>query len=78
MLVLDEPTTGLDPDNAELVNAAIRELARGRTCLVVTHDADTARSADRVVVVERGRVTWSGPPAQAPLERVLDEEQAGA
>lgn len=78
VLVLDEPTTGLDPDNAELVNAAIRELARGRTCLVVTHDADTARSADRVVVVERGRVTWSGPPAQAPLERVLDEEQAGA
>ena len=78
VLVLDEPTTGLDPENVELVNEAIVELARGRTCLLVTHDADTARTADRVVVVEAGRVTWDGPPSEAPLERVLEEEVAHA
>ena len=78
VLVLDEPTTGLDPENVELVNEAIVELARGRTCLLVTHDADTARTADRVVVVEAGRVTWDGPPSEAPLERVLEEEVARA
>ena len=77
VLVLDEPTTGLDPENVVLVNEAIVELARGRTCLMVTHDVDTARTADRVVVVEQGRITWQGPPAQAPLDRVLEEEVTG-
>jgi ATP-binding cassette subfamily B protein len=73
VLLLDEPTTGLDPDNVGLVTEAIDELARDRTCLVVTHDAETARRADRVVVVEAGRVVWDGPPEDAPLERVLEE-----
>ena len=73
VLVLDEPTTGLDPDNVVLVSEAIADLARSRTCVVITHDAATARQADRVVVLERGRVTWDGAPDEAPLERVLDE-----
>lgn len=78
VLLLDEPTTGLDPDNVALVNEAIGELAVGRTCVIVTHDIDTARTADRVVVIEGGRVTWDGPAGQAPLERVLDDESAAA
>ena len=73
VLVFDEPTTGLDPDNVVLVSEAIADLARSRTCVVITHDAATARQADRVVVLERGRVTWDGAPDEAPLERVLDE-----
>ncbi|MGO0577356.1 ABC transporter ATP-binding protein [Ornithinimicrobium panacihumi] len=77
VLLLDEPTTGLDPDNAELVNDAIVALAEGRTCVIVTHEAETARRADRVVVLEGGRVTWDGPADQAPLERVLEEELDG-
>ncbi len=72
VLVLDEPTTGLDPDNVVLVTEAIADLARSRTCVVITHDAATARRADRVVVLEGGRVTWDGDPDEAPLERVLD------
>lgn len=73
VLLLDEPTTGLAPENVELVGRALDDLARGRTCLVVTHDAQTARWADRVVVVENGRITWDGPPWLAPLSRVVDD-----
>ena len=76
VLVLDEPTTGLDPDNVVLVTEAIADLAASRTTLVITHDAATARQADRVVVLEGGRVTWDGDPLDAPLERVLDESGA--
>ncbi|MDO5740593.1 MAG: ABC transporter ATP-binding protein [Ornithinimicrobium sp.] len=73
VLVLDEPTTGLDPDNVALVTEAIADLALDRTCIVITHDIDTARQADRVIVLEAGRVTWAGAPEEAPLERILAE-----
>lgn len=75
VLLLDEPTTGLDPENSELVGEAISELTRGRSCIMVTHDADTARRADRVVVIEAGQVVWDGPAAAAPLEAVLADEE---
>ena len=75
VLLLDEPTTGLDPDNVTLVGEAIAELSRGRTTVMITHDLDIARAADRVVVLEQGRVTWSGPPEQAPLDGVLEESR---
>ncbi|WP_420176888.1 ABC transporter ATP-binding protein [Luteococcus sp. OSA5] len=74
VLLLDEPTTGLDPENVVLVNQAIAELARGRTCVMVTHDRDTAMLADRVVVMEAGRLVWQGRPEDAPWDRVLEEE----
>jgi ABC-type multidrug transport system fused ATPase/permease subunit len=61
VLVLDEPTTGLDPlARAELI-PALRELMLGRTSLVITHDMDLARTADRIVTLSRGRVL--GEPA---------------
>lgn len=73
VLLLDEPTTGLDPENVELVSQAIRNLARGRTCVMVTHDLETAGWADRLVLIEEGRVAWQGAPADAPWERVLED-----
>ncbi|WP_131105916.1 ABC transporter ATP-binding protein [Ornithinimicrobium sufpigmenti] len=73
VLLLDEPTTGLDPENVELVSQAIQELARGRTCVMVTHDLETAGWADRLVLVEEGQVAWEGQPADAPWERVLED-----
>ncbi|QFG69700.1 ABC transporter ATP-binding protein [Ornithinimicrobium pratense] len=73
VLLLDEPTTGLDPENVELVSQAIQELARGRTCVMVTHDLETARWADRLILIEEGQVTWQGPPDEAPWERVLED-----
>ncbi|BCS34821.1 protein-tyrosine-phosphatase [Luteitalea sp. TBR-22] len=63
-LVLDEPTTGLDEEHARLVRGALREVSRGRTTLVVTHDLALAMDADIVLVVDGGRVVEVGPPAE--------------
>ncbi|MCU0905897.1 MAG: ABC transporter ATP-binding protein/permease [Rhodobacteraceae bacterium] len=63
ILVLDEPTTGLDADSEALVAAAIWRLARGRTTLIVTHDLALAARADRVIHLSDGRVTEDGTHA---------------
>ena len=62
VVVLDEATTGLDPAARALVLDAVDRLARGRTTLIVTHDADVAVRADRVVWIEDGRVVLDDSP----------------
>ncbi|MFK5690782.1 ABC transporter ATP-binding protein [Ornithinimicrobium sp. LYQ92] len=73
VLVLDEPTTGLDPENVTLVGEALDALSRGRTTVMITHDVEVARRADRVCIIEQGRVRWSGPAELARLDDVLEE-----
>ncbi len=60
LVVLDEPTASLDPESEAAVEAAIDTLARGRTLLVVAHRLASVKRADRVVVLESGRVVESG------------------
>ena len=55
-LILDEPTTGLDPQNRRMVVEALEDLARDRTTLVITHDMDLARRMDRMVWLEEGQL----------------------
>lgn len=64
ILLLDEPTTGLDPDNEALVSAAIHRLAERATVLLITHDMALAAGADRVLVLAAGRLVEQGPPAE--------------
>ena len=64
ILVLDEPTSALDPASERLVTQALRNLAHGRTCVVIAHRLSTVRRVDRVVVLEAGRVVESGPPGE--------------
>ncbi|GGU71521.1 protein-tyrosine-phosphatase [Streptomyces albospinus] len=64
VLILDEPTTGLDTLAAERILAPLRRLAEGRTTLVITHDLDLATDADRVLVLHHGRLVESGTHAQ--------------
>ena len=68
VVILDEATTGLDPAARALVLDAVDRLARGRTTLIVTHDADVAVRADRVVWIEEGRVLLDGPPSRLLAE----------
>lgn len=73
VLVFDEATTGLDPESASTVVSALWELARGRTTLVVTHDAQMLAGLDRVIWLEGGRIVEDGAPvdlARDPSTRV--------
>ncbi|MEA2176747.1 MAG: ATP-binding cassette, subfamily bacterial [Solirubrobacteraceae bacterium] len=56
VLVLDEPTTGLDAEAKEALREPLRRLAAGRTTIVITHDADVMLWADRVVELRQGSV----------------------
>ncbi|MGH2715250.1 MAG: ABC transporter transmembrane domain-containing protein [Thermoleophilaceae bacterium] len=69
VLVLDEPTTGLDGESEAQVMDGLGALMRGRTTIIITHSQRLAASADRVVVVEAGRVGRDGRP-----ELVLPDE----
>ncbi|WP_326502478.1 ABC transporter ATP-binding protein [Rothia nasimurium] len=64
IVVLDEATTGLDPESAGLVMDAIEQLVDGKTTLAVTHDTEVALRADRVVWLESGKVQLDGSPAE--------------
>lgn len=56
LVVLDEPTAGLDVENEKLVAAAVQRLALNRTVLVISHRETTVRSAQRVAVMAGGRI----------------------
>jgi thiol reductant ABC exporter CydD subunit len=56
LVILDEPTADLDAESAELVARAVERLRHGRTVLLIAHRPELVRSADRVVVLERGAV----------------------
>ncbi|GGW14862.1 protein-tyrosine-phosphatase [Streptomyces capoamus] len=60
VLVLDEPTAGLDAMAARRVVGPLRRLMAGRTTIMITHDLNLAPDADRIVVVDRGRVVETG------------------
>lgn len=60
VLVLDEATSSLDGPSEQHVHAAVRNLAAGRTVLVVAHRLAAIRHADRLVVLDRGRVVETG------------------
>jgi ATP-binding cassette, subfamily C, bacterial CydD len=64
LLVLDEPTSSLDPESEELIKAALDRLARYRTVLIVAHRLNTVRAADRIAVLEGGRVEELGTHAE--------------
>jgi ATP-binding cassette subfamily B protein len=56
LLLLDEPTAGLDQQNEYEVRDALRRLAAGRTTLLVTHDLRHAADADQILFIENGRI----------------------
>ena len=59
-LILDEATSQIDAESEEQINAALEEFGKGRTVLVIAHRLSTVLAADRIVVMDRGRVVGSG------------------
>lgn len=62
ILILDEPTTGLDVESERAVKDALRRLMSGKTCLIITHDLYAALEADLVLILEDGRIVEQGKP----------------
>lgn len=65
VLIMDEPTTGLDPNQIRDVRRTIRELGKSKTILLSTHILQEVEAvADRVIFVHAGRIVFDGTPAQ--------------
>jgi ATP-binding cassette, subfamily B, bacterial len=60
VMILDEATSHLDNENEAAVQAALEEALKGRTALVIAHRLSTIRDADRIVVLDDGRVVEEG------------------
>jgi ATP-binding cassette, subfamily B, bacterial len=82
LVVLDEPTAALDPEAEAALFGAVRGLLAGRTVLLVSHRVTSVRGADRIVVLDRGRVVETGDhetlmARAGPYARMV-RRQAGA
>jgi len=60
ILIFDEATSALDYESERIIQSNMRAICQGRTVLVVAHRLSTVRSADRIVVMERGRLAEAG------------------
>jgi len=60
VLVMDEPTSSLDPESESAIRGALERLTRGRTVLVIAHRLNTVHGADRIALLDDGRLTEAG------------------
>ena len=60
VLILDEPTTGVDAESGSRIMGPLRRLMGGRTTIVISHNLVTVRDADRIAVLEGGRIAAAG------------------
>jgi ATP-binding cassette subfamily C protein CydCD len=60
IIVLDEPSSSLDPENEALLEESLRSLSKGRTVLTIAHRLNTVERADSIIVLDRGRIVEQG------------------
>lgn len=64
IVILDEATASIDPENEHLIQSAISKLTKGKTIITIAHRLATIESADNILVVDNGRVVESGTHAE--------------
>lgn len=60
IVILDEATSSVDPENQHILLTAINELTKGKTLIIIAHRLSTIRNADQIVVLDRGRIVQQG------------------
>ena len=60
IIILDEATASVDPENERELLKAVRELTRDKTILMIAHRLSTVRDADQIIVLDKGRIVQQG------------------
>jgi ABC-type multidrug transport system fused ATPase/permease subunit len=74
ILILDEATSSVDTSTERIMQRALRKLTRGRTCLTIAHRLSTVTGADRIIVMEHGRIVEEGSHKELLAKQGLYEK----
>ena len=56
IIILDEATASIDPENEQLIQTAINELSKGKTVITIAHKLETIKNADQIIVLNDGEI----------------------
>ncbi|HDG9918792.1 TPA: ATP-binding cassette domain-containing protein, partial [Staphylococcus aureus] len=60
IIILDEATASIDPENEQLIQTAINELSKGKTVITIAHKLETIKNADQIIVLNEGEIIQKG------------------